>query len=48
MNIVDEAKKYHLIFHHRTCEFLDEGFIGRAIIAGLTQHLVRDCYARLL
>jgi hypothetical protein len=34
MNTVEEAKKYHLIFHHRTCDFLDEGFMGGAIIAG--------------
>lgn len=34
MNTVEEAKKYHLIFHRRTCDFLDEGFMDGAIIAG--------------
>jgi hypothetical protein len=34
MITVEEAKKYHLIFLHRTCDFLDDGFMGRATIVG--------------
>jgi hypothetical protein len=34
MNTVEEAKKYHLIFHRRTCDFRNEDLMGKAIIAG--------------